>query len=210
MASEPHDFVRRLRKSPTKFEDLLWRRLRGSRLEGAKFKRQVPFDRYVVDFYRHAARLAVDPRTAIRGDGAQHSRYADYDNERTKVLENAGVHVLRFTDDEIHDDSRRCAAKDWRGAATAFRVTEGSKKRRYERARSDRMTGPNLPGERVHRGQRRRPVTLIPGPSPRTGEGRAGPVEHCEISTWKTNTPGFLEWDSASAPRMEPFRPPTD
>ena len=85
MASEPHDFARRLRKSSTKFEDLLWRRLRRSRLQGAKFKRQVPFDRYVVDFYCHAARLVVEV------DGAQHDRRAEYDAERTKALESAGV-----------------------------------------------------------------------------------------------------------------------
>ena len=98
MASERHDFARRLRKSSTKFEDLVWRRLRRSRLQGAKFKHQVPFDRYVVDFYCHAARLVVEV------DGAQHDRRAEYDAERTKALESAGVHVLRFTNDDIRDD----------------------------------------------------------------------------------------------------------
>jgi very-short-patch-repair endonuclease len=98
MASGPHDFARRLRKSSTKFEDMLWQRLRGSRLDGAKFKRQVPFDRYVVDFYCHAARLVVEV------DGAQHGWYADYDAERTKIVEAAGVRGIRFTNDEIRDD----------------------------------------------------------------------------------------------------------
>ena len=32
MVSEPHAFARRLRQSATKFEDVLWQRLRGSRL----------------------------------------------------------------------------------------------------------------------------------------------------------------------------------
>ena len=98
MATEPHEFARRLRKSSTKFEDMLWQRLRGSRLQGAKFKRQVPVDRYVVDFYCHAARLVVEI------DGAQHGWYAEYDADRTKALESAGLHVIRFTNDEIRDD----------------------------------------------------------------------------------------------------------
>jgi len=98
MATEPHEFARGLRKSSTKFEDLLWQRLRGARLRGAKFKRQVPFDRYVVDFYCHAARLVVEV------DGARHGWYADYDAERTKTLESAGLHVMRFSNDEIRDD----------------------------------------------------------------------------------------------------------
>ncbi len=48
MASERRAFARNLRRRP-------------------KFRRQVPFDRFVVDFYCHAGKLAVDPRTAIRG-----------------------------------------------------------------------------------------------------------------------------------------------
>ena len=67
MVSEPHQFALRLRKTATGAEDRLWERLRGSRLRGAKFKRQVPIARYVVDFCCHAAKLVVGPRTAIRG-----------------------------------------------------------------------------------------------------------------------------------------------
>jgi Protein of unknown function (DUF559) len=50
MATERREFARALRKRPTRAEDILWERLRGSRFHGAKFRRQVPFDRYVVDF----------------------------------------------------------------------------------------------------------------------------------------------------------------
>ena len=65
MASERLEFAKLLRSQPTRPEEILWRYLRGSRFQ--KFRRQVPFDRFVVDFYCHAAKLAVDPRTAIRG-----------------------------------------------------------------------------------------------------------------------------------------------
>jgi very-short-patch-repair endonuclease len=72
MTLERREFARLLRKHPTRAEELLWERLRGSRFSGAKFRRQVPFGPYVIDFYCHAAKLAVNPRTAIRGDGKQH------------------------------------------------------------------------------------------------------------------------------------------
>ena len=62
MASERREFARNLRKQTTRAEDILWERLRGSRFHGAKFRRQVPLDRFVVDFYCHAAKLVVRTR----------------------------------------------------------------------------------------------------------------------------------------------------
>ncbi len=98
MTSEPHEFARALRKHLTPAEDILWRRLRGSRFHGAKFRRQVPFDRYVADFYCHAAKLVVEL------DGVQHDWFIDYDHGRTDVIENFGVRVLRFTNAEVCND----------------------------------------------------------------------------------------------------------
>ena len=98
MTSEPHRFARRLRRASTSAEDILWARLRGSRLHGAKFRRQVPIDRYVVDFCCHAARLIVEI------DGAQHDWQTPYDDGRTQVLESAGFNVLRFTNEDVRDD----------------------------------------------------------------------------------------------------------
>jgi Protein of unknown function (DUF559) len=78
MSSHRREFARALRKQMTRAEDILWAQLRGSRFHGAKFRRQVPIDRYVADFYRHAAKLVIDPRTAIwtaiRGGGRQAAR----------------------------------------------------------------------------------------------------------------------------------------
>jgi very-short-patch-repair endonuclease len=95
MTSERHEFAHAPRQHQTRAEDLLWRRLRGSRFHGAKFRRQVPFDRFVVDFYCHAAKLVIEL------DGKQHGWFADYDAGRTEVLERLGVCVLRFTNEEV-------------------------------------------------------------------------------------------------------------
>ncbi len=98
MTSERRQFARTPRKQMTRAEELLWERLRGSRLNGAKFRRQVPFDCYVLDFYCHAARLAVEV------DGKQHDWFSEYDAGRTEVLERLGVRVIRFTNVEVCDD----------------------------------------------------------------------------------------------------------
>ena len=98
MSSERRQFARALRQQPTRAEEILWAQLRGSRFYGAKFRRQVPFDRYVVDFYCHAAKLAVEL------DGRQHEWFADYDAGRTEVLERVGIRVIRFTNEEVCAD----------------------------------------------------------------------------------------------------------
>jgi very-short-patch-repair endonuclease len=98
MPSERREFVRSLRKRQTRAEDILWERLRGSRFHGAKFRRQVPFDRFVVDFYCHAAKLAIEL------DGKQHEWFSEYDAGRTEVLERLGVDVVRFTNEEVSGD----------------------------------------------------------------------------------------------------------
>jgi very-short-patch-repair endonuclease len=98
MSTEHRDFARALRQHMTRAEEILWARLRGSRFHGAKFKRQVPFDRYVADFYCHAAKLVVEI------DGKQHEWFADYDSGRTQVLEAYGVRLIRFTNAEVCEE----------------------------------------------------------------------------------------------------------
>ncbi len=98
MTSERVQFARQLRKQPTRAEAILWERLRGSRFESAKFRRQVPFDRTVVDFYRHAAKLVVEL------DGKQHRWFSDYDEGRSEVLQRLGVRVVRLTNEDVCND----------------------------------------------------------------------------------------------------------
>jgi very-short-patch-repair endonuclease len=105
MASERREFARGLRKRQTRAEDILWEHLRGSRFLGAKFRRQVPFDRFVVDFYCHAARLAIEI------DGKQHEWFSDYDAGRTEIVERLGVRVIRFTNPEVCNDLDQVLAR---------------------------------------------------------------------------------------------------
>ena len=102
MTSERTEFARQLRKDGRRGHS--FGAPCAARFHRAKFRRQVPFDRYVVDFYCHAAKLVIDPRTAIRGDGKQHKWLSDYDAGRSEVLERLGVRVRRFTNEEVCAD----------------------------------------------------------------------------------------------------------
>ena len=87
----PHS--KALRQSMTEAEQRLWSRLRAGRLNGHKFRRQVPIGPYVVDF------LCVSERLIIEADGSQHND--DVDRARTRFLEAQGYRVIRFWNNAI-------------------------------------------------------------------------------------------------------------
>lgn len=69
--------------------------LRGHRLMGLKFKRQVVIGDYIVDFVCHARRLIIEL------DGGQHMDNGTYDEARTCWLNAQGYQVLRFWNHEV-------------------------------------------------------------------------------------------------------------
>lgn len=77
----------------------MWALLRRRRLNGLKFRRQVPIDRYIVDF------ACFDVRLVIELDGAVHDDQVLYDLERTGRLEACGWHVLRFSNELVMSDA---------------------------------------------------------------------------------------------------------
>ena len=87
--------ARRLRRNQTNAERILWFRLRDRRLNGWKFKRQFPIDRYIVDFF------CADAHLIIELDGGQHAVRTDSDAQRSKILEAMGYLVLRFWDNDV-------------------------------------------------------------------------------------------------------------
>lgn len=84
-----------LRQDMTPTEKILWAQLRTNRLDGLHFRRQQVIAGFIVDFYCHAAGLAVEL------DGPIHAQRADYDRERDRVLKEIGVRVLRFKNEEV-------------------------------------------------------------------------------------------------------------
>ncbi|MBL0358962.1 MAG: endonuclease domain-containing protein [Chitinophagaceae bacterium] len=96
-----YEIARILRKQQTKAEELLWLLLRGRKICNLKFRRQHAFENYVLDFYCHEAKLAIE------ADGRIHDEpnIKAYDDIRTKRLNECGITVLRFTNDEIESHS---------------------------------------------------------------------------------------------------------
>jgi very-short-patch-repair endonuclease len=86
-------FARRLRRSQTDAERVIWFRLRDRRLNGLKFKRQVPIDKYIADFCCAEARLIIEL------DGGQHA--VRDETNRTAILEAMGYLVLRFWNNDV-------------------------------------------------------------------------------------------------------------
>ena len=87
--------VRALRSQATEVELLLWKHLRGRRLKGYKFRRQVVIGSYIVDF------ACLEAKLIIEADGGQHADQAVYDAKRTARLEAMGYRVMRFWNHEI-------------------------------------------------------------------------------------------------------------
>lgn len=90
-------FARSLRRSMTNAETILWRALRGSRLDGLKFRRQVPIGRYVVDF------LCIEHRFIVELDGAPHDieEQKRHDALRDAWLRQHGYRILRLRNDIV-------------------------------------------------------------------------------------------------------------
>ena len=84
-----------LRKKPTDAEKLLWQRLRLRQMEGFKFRRQQPIDKYIVDF------ACFENRVIIEADGGQHAINKEQDVERDDYLRLHGFKVLRFWNNDI-------------------------------------------------------------------------------------------------------------
>src|ERR1700741_2420018 len=95
--------ARRLRRKLSVPEARLWSLLRKRFTGQPVFRRQHPIGPYVLDFYCAKARLAVDPRTAIRGDGMSQDvgDRPQRNARRDAWLEAQGVTV------------RRIAASEW-------------------------------------------------------------------------------------------------
>ena len=84
-----------LRKNMTPEEKKLWYQY--LRDYPARFKRQKPFGRYVLDFYCASAKLSIEL------DGAQHftEEGRERDENRTSYLNSIGIRELRFTNADV-------------------------------------------------------------------------------------------------------------
>ncbi len=94
---------RDLRKNSTPAEKIFWEAIRNKKLNGKKFYRQHPLfyditgkeSFFVADFYCHEEKLIIEL------DGRYHEYRLNEDTKRTEILNNLGLKVLRFKNNDV-------------------------------------------------------------------------------------------------------------
>ncbi len=90
------EYAQENRKNQTLAEQVLWKYLDRKQL-GVKFLRQHIIGDYIVDFMSREQGLVIEV------DGGYHAERQQQENDaiREQALYNMGVHVLRFTNEEV-------------------------------------------------------------------------------------------------------------
>jgi very-short-patch-repair endonuclease len=83
-----------MRQQPTDAEAAMWRLLRDRRLELYKFRRQVPFQSYILDF------VCFEKRLIIEIDGSQHAS-SERDHMREAALIAEGFRIARYWNNDV-------------------------------------------------------------------------------------------------------------
>ena len=94
-------YANSLRKQMTKAEACLWKyALRNKMLKEYQFRRQRPVLNFIADFMSSELMLIIEV------DGYTHTfeETIKKDLKKTKMLENIGFTVMRFTDDDVLND----------------------------------------------------------------------------------------------------------
>jgi very-short-patch-repair endonuclease len=102
-----YEYGRDLRQSPTKAEKILWQYLRNRKINGLKFRRQHPLDKFIADFYCHEKKLVIE----VDGNIHNEKEIKDYDAARTYELKEWGINVIRFRNEEVLSDIRSVIEK---------------------------------------------------------------------------------------------------
>lgn len=93
-------FAKENRYKPTHAEVLLWEALKDKQLGQHKFRRQHPVGRFILDFYCHARRLAVELDGGYHDDPHQKA----HDQLRTAELARLGIREIRFRNRDVFQD----------------------------------------------------------------------------------------------------------
>ena len=104
--AKPNTFekARLLRESMTAAESHLWTFLSKNKL-GVRFKPQHPADIFILDFYCHELKLAIEI------DGGIHKSQSQYDQSRTDELEKYKIKIIRFTNDQVIEKTEKVLEK---------------------------------------------------------------------------------------------------
>jgi very-short-patch-repair endonuclease len=93
-AKRIRNFAKRMRREPTDAEAAMWRLLRDRRFTLFKFRRQVPFQNFILDF------VCFEKRMIIEIDGSQHAS-SERDATRDAVLTSEGFRIERYWNNDV-------------------------------------------------------------------------------------------------------------
>jgi cyclase len=96
-----------LRYQMTEAEKMLWDELKDRKLNGLKFRRQHPVNRYIADFYCHEKKLIIE----VDGGIHEHNSTIEHDENRSAELERLGIRVVRFTNDQVLNNLKNVTDK---------------------------------------------------------------------------------------------------
>ena len=97
---ETREFAKSLRWRLSLPEGLLWRAIKGRKLAGLHFRKQHPVRPYVLDFYCHEAKLAVE----VDGQGHGFGRQPQKDARRDAWMAQKGIRTLRLSAELVLHD----------------------------------------------------------------------------------------------------------
>lgn len=83
-----------LRSRMTEAENFFWSHVRGRRLQGYKFRRQLPIGNYIADF------VCLECKLTVEIDGGQHNENKR-DAERDAFIGKAGFDVVRYWNNDV-------------------------------------------------------------------------------------------------------------
>ena len=94
------EHAKHLRSRLTDAERILWRRLRVFKSHGFHFRRQGPFEKYILDFVCHRAKVIIEL------DGSQHAKEEQIrrDEKRTRFLKSRGYRVMRVWNNDVFEN----------------------------------------------------------------------------------------------------------
>ncbi|MEO1165760.1 MAG: endonuclease domain-containing protein [Chloroflexota bacterium] len=87
------------RQNPTPAEQHLWSMIRNRQIANLKFRRQYIIENFIVDFYCAELKLIIEV------DGEIHKYQRAHDKVRQQQLETHGTTVLRFTNEQVLEET---------------------------------------------------------------------------------------------------------
>ena len=113
--ASPNTFekARLLRNNMTEAEKIIWDKLKNRNVFKARFRRQHPIGIFIVDFYCHECKLAIE----IDGEIHLKNEVIEYDDGRSHDIEKYGIKILRFTNNEVFNGLNNIIEKILRATA---------------------------------------------------------------------------------------------